>query len=209
MSTKNDYGSADMKYVNQLEYPDMIYITNTKKEGEAFEKGKTTTIKGSGCCICSAVMVADRLLPNCNFDLEQSIQLSYDSDSNCGPGTASVTFIPAFAEKLGFTYERTNNIERLKYCLATGGAAIVNVGGDHDGHIGLFSHGGHYIAAIGVEPDGRIAILDPSYKENKYEEEGRAGKVEMKNGVIALCTPEVLADDCTNRSTPYNLFWRK
>ena len=88
-------------------------------------------------------------------------------------------------------------------------AAIVNVGGDHDDHIGLFSHGGHYIAAISVEPDGRIAILDPSYKEDKFDEDGRMGKVEMKNGVIALCAPEVLAADCTNRSTPYNLFWRK
>lgn len=198
-----------MKYINQLDYPDMIYVTRTKMEGEAREKGKTTTIKSSGCGLCSAVMVADRLIPNCNFDLTQAIQLSYDSESNDKAGTSSVTFVPAFAEKMGFTFERTKDIEKLLYCLRTGGAAIVNVGGDHDDHIGLFSHGGHYIAAIDVEPDGRIAILDPSYKENKYEEDGRAGKVEMKNGVIALCAPEVLADDCTNRETPYNLFWRK
>ena len=198
-----------MKYINQLEYPDTIYITRTKMEGEALEKGKKTTVKGSGCCLCSAVMVADRLIPNCDFDLEQAIRLSYDSESNGKAGTTSITFVPAFAEKMGFSYERTKDMERLLYCLRTGGAAIVNVSGDREGYVGLFSHGGHYIAAIGVEPDGRIALLDPSYKENKYEEEGRAGKVEMKNGVIALCTLEVLAADCENRETPYNLFWRK
>ena len=198
-----------MKYINQLDYPYWLYVTKTKMEGEAREKGKTTTIESSGCGLCSAVMVADRLLPNCDFDLKAAVQLSYDTGSNGAAGTSSATFIPALAEKMGFVYERTNEIEKLVNCLQTGGAAIVNVGGDHDGYIGLFSHGGHYIAAVGVEPDGRIAILDPSYKENKYEEEGRAGKVEMKNKVIALCSPETLAADCANRSTPYNLFWRK
>ena len=198
-----------MKYINQLEYPHWLYVTRVKMEGEALEKGKTTTVKSSGCGLCSAVMVADRLLPNCDFDLTQAIQLSYDTESNDKAGTSSVTYVPAFAEKMGFTYERTKDIDRLLYCLQTGGAAIVNVSGDREGYVGLFSHGGHYIAAIGQEPDGRIAILDPSYKENKFEEEGRKGKVEMKNNVIALCTPEVLAEDCANRETPYNLFWRK
>ena len=198
-----------MKYINQLEYPHWLYVTRAKMEGEAREKGKTTTVKSSGCGLCSAVMVADRLLPNCDFDLTQAIQLSYDSESNDKAGTSSATFIPAFAEKMGFIYERTKDIDRLIYCLQTGGAAIVNSSGDREGYTGLFTHGGHYIAAIGVESDGRIAILDPSYKEGKYEEEGRKGKVEMKNGVIALCTPETLAEDCANRETPYNLFWRK
>lgn len=198
-----------MKYINQLEYPHWLYVTRTKMEGEAREKGKTTTVKSSGCGLCSAIMVADRLLPNCDFDLTQAIQLSYDTESNDKAGTSSVTYVPAFAEKMGFTYERTKDLDRLLYCLQTGSAAIVNVSGDREGYVGLFSHGGHYIAAIGQEPDGRIAILDPSYKENKFEEEGRKGKVEMKNNVIALCTPEVLAEDCANRETPYNLFWRK
>ena len=58
-----------MKYVCQLEYPDLLYVTRTSLEGEAREKGKTTTIRSSGCGLCSAVMVADRLLPNCQFSL--------------------------------------------------------------------------------------------------------------------------------------------
>jgi len=61
---------------------------------------------------------------------------------------------------------------------------------------------------INEETDGRVAILDPSYKAHKYEEEGRAGKVEMKNGVIALCDLQVLVDDCANRTPSFHLFWR-
>lgn len=39
-------------------------------------------------------------------------------------------------------------------------------------------------------------------------EEGRAGKVTLRDGVVALCTPEVLAGEATTRYTPYYLFWR-
>ena len=66
-----------------------------------------------------------------------------------------------------------------------------------------------YVAVIGVEKDGRLAILDPSYKEGKYLEEGRLGKVELKNGVIALCDVQTLKEDTANRTPSYYLFWRK
>ena len=184
-----------MKYINQLEYPHWLYVTKTEEEDPARrESGKTTTVKGSGCGLCSAVMVADRLIPECDFDLADAIYSR---------------FAPAFAEKMAFDLERTDDPDRLLFCLRTGGAAVINVGGDREGHIGVFSHGGHYIVAIGEERDGRIAILDPSYKEGKFEEEGRKGLVEMKNGVVALCDLQVLVDDTANRSPAFSLFWRK
>lgn len=197
-----------MKYINQLDYPDWLYITRTKQEGAAFEKGKTTTIRSSGCGLCSAIMVADRLLPNCEFDLKEALRIAYRTEANYAAGTSYKLFAPAFAEQFGLEYEMTSDPERLRYCLRTGGAAVAHVGGDREGHIGVFSHGGHYVAVIGEERDGRLAVLDPSYKENKYEEEGRVGKVELKNGVIALCDIQVLVDDCANRSPSFWLFWR-
>lgn len=198
-----------MRYVNQLQYPHMLYTTKTEMEGEAREKGRTTTIKSSGCGLCSAIMVADRLLVNYDFDLDDAIQLAYDVAANHKAGTNYKRFAPAFAEKLGLRLEMTADLERLLYCLRTGGAAVVHVR-EEDGKIGLFTHGGHYVAVIGEEPDGRVAVLDPSYKEGKYEEEGRKGKVEMKNGVIALCAPETLDEDAAHsRDVFYYLFWRK
>ena len=161
-------------------------------DGVEQEKGETTTVRSSGCGLCSAIMVADRLLPNCEFGLKEAIDLAYATNANLEVGTTYQVYAPALAEKLGLKLEMTNDVEQLLNCLRTGGAAVLNVGGDHEGRIGVFSHGGHFIVAIGVEPDGRVAVLDPSYKPGKYNEEGRKGKVEIKNQVIALCDAQTL-----------------
>ena len=83
-----------MKYVNQLQYPDMLYPTGCDLEGEAREEGKKTTVKTSGCGLCSAVMIADRLLPNCDFDLEKAMEISFESGANRRFGTNYPKFGP-------------------------------------------------------------------------------------------------------------------
>lgn len=198
-----------MKYINQLQYPQIPYITRTSMEGAQWEKGQKTTIKSSGCGLCASIMVADRLLPNCEFGLEDAIALSYSVGANCLPGTYWKIYVPAFAEKMGLAYQYTNDPEELLDCLRTGGAALCVVNGDEDGRVGLFTHDKHYIALIGQEPDGRVAILDPSYKEGKFEEPGRQGKVEMTNGVIALCSIQVLMEETEGREQRFFLFRRK
>lgn len=199
-----------MKYINQKDYPHWLYVTRTDMEEEEKEKGKTTTVATSACGLCSAVMVADRLIPNNSFELQDAIDLSYEVKANYRKGTAYRRFAPAFAEKVGLRLEMSYDIADLVRCLHTGGAAVILVIGDHDGRPGLFTHNGHYIAAISEEPDGRIALLDPYLYDGKFEEEGRAGKVEMTNGVIALCSKETLHAEADPRNiTPYFLFWRK
>lgn len=50
--------------------------------------------------------------------------------------------------------------------------------------MGLFSHGGHYVAVVGIEEDGEtVIVLDPSQLPDKFHEEGREGKV-IENGCI-------------------------
>ena len=198
-----------MKYINQRDYPHWLYVTRTSLEGEEKEIGKTTTVFTSACGLCCAIMVADRLIPNCDFDSTQAISLSYDVQANQKRGTSYARFAPAFAEKLNLRLEKSEDIASVRLCLQTGGAAVAHVRGDHDGIPGLFSHTGHYVAIIGQEPDGRLAILDPYLYEGKFEEEGRQGKVELKCGTIALCQEADLAGDVTRKFTPYYLFWRK
>lgn len=198
-----------MRYVNQRDYPDMSYVTRANPKNINHEKGKHTTVSSSGCGLCSAIMVADRLLPSYRFELEDAIELSYSVGANHAIGTDPKLFFPAFAEKMGLKLVSTNDLDALLHCLRTGGAAVVHVGGDREGHIGLFTHGGHYMVIIGEEPDGRLAILDPSYCESKYEEEGRVGKVEVVNGVIVLCDPQILDGEGHVSKTHYHLFWRR
>jgi hypothetical protein len=199
-----------MKFINQRDYPHWLYITRTDMESEEDrERGKTTTVFTSACGLCSAVMVADRLLPNCDFSLSDAIDLSYAVKANYRRGTSYQRFAPAFAEKVGLRMETAWEMQALMDCLRTGGAAVAWVAGDRDDRVGVFSHVGHYIAVIGVERDGRLAVLDPYLYEGKFQEEGRVGKVELKNGVIALCQPETLQADVVNKSFPYYLFWRK
>ena len=199
-----------MKYINQRDYPHWLYVTRTDMEGEEKERGKTTTVYTSACGLCCAIMVADRLLPNCDFDLNQAISLSYEVKENYRGGTSYARFAPAFAEKMNLQYEASDDIGAVRQCLRTGGAVVALVQGDYDGMPGLFSHVGHYITVIGEEPDGRLAIMDPYLYDGKFEEEGRQGKVELKYGSIALCKGEYLAADVSrNSKRPYHLFWRK
>ena len=198
-----------MKYVNQLQHPHMLYVTRTDPDCDRHEWGKTSTVRSSGCGLCSAIMVADRLIPNCDFDLYDAIELSYETAANHGPGTDYKRFAPAFAEKMGLRLALSWDIEELSDCLRTGGAAVALVSGRGQGQ-GLFTRGGHYIAVINEEPDGRFAILDPSYKEAKFDEPDRIGKVEIKNGVIVLCDKPTLENEKPmSDSAPYYLFWRK
>jgi len=199
-----------MKYVNQKEYPYWLYITRQScEEEEERNKGLTTTIYSSGCGLCTAVMIASRLLPNCDFGLEDAMRISYACGANQWKGTNYWNFAPAFAQECGLELEKTNDPERLRYCLRTGGAAALHVKGDRKDYVGVFSSGGHWIAAISEERDGRIAILDPSYADGKYDREGCKGLVEMKNGVIALCNMDVILKDTEPADPSFYLFWRK
>ena len=70
-----------------------------------------------------------------------------------------------------------------------------------------FTHGGHYILVVSAD-DNEACILDPSYKEGKYEEPGRDGKARAVDGFV-YCSLKVLAEDCANRTPSYYLFSRK
>ena len=198
-----------MKYINQIDYPHWLYVIQTENPDEAIrERGKTRTVRTSACGPCSAVIVADRLLPNCNFDLKAAIDLAYESRSNHCAGTDYGRYAPALCEKLGLRFEATNDPEAVRRCLRTGGAVVVYIGGDYEGHVGVFSTSGHYVVAVSEEPDGRIAILDPGYKAGKFDKEGRLGRVEVKNDVLCLCDMQVLVEDTANRDPGFYLFWR-
>ncbi len=198
-----------MKYINQKDYPHWLYVTRIDLDEADRERGKTTTVASSGCGLCSAIMVADRLIPNCTFDLNDAISLSYEVGANRWIGTTYALFAPAFAQKVGLEMEAVKDVRALRRCLRTGGAAVVLVDGDREGQVGLFTHGGHYMAIIAEEEDGRFVILDPAFTPDKFDTEGRRGRVEIKNDIFVLCDEATLLEETKSRSTPFYLFRRK
>lgn len=198
-----------MLFVNQNDYPDVPYRTRTDTPDD--EYGRNSTIKTSGCGLCCSFMVADRLLVPCGFSLEDAIGLSYSTGANHRTGTDFSIYAPAFAKTVGLKMEKTSDFSKLDACLKTGGCVIAHVRTHPDGSMATFTKQGHYITVIGIEPDGRYAILDPSYTEDKYDVPERKGKVEMK-GFVALCSKETLAADIEwslEEDRGFYLFWRE
>ena len=198
-----------MKYICQRDYPHWLYITRTGFEGEEFEKGKTTTVSSSGCGLCAAVMMADQLLPNCDFDLTQAMALSYELSANRRKGTNYVIYAPVLAERLGLRCEFSSDVADVHRCLRTGGSVVALVRGTREGQVGLFANSGHYINVIDYEPDGRFVILDPSLQPGKYDVPERKEKVEVKRGFLVIADEQSLVQEGSVDFPPFYLFWRK
>ncbi|MCI6639585.1 MAG: hypothetical protein MSH10_02150 [Pygmaiobacter massiliensis] len=194
-----------MLYLNQLEREDLAYPTDV--ENEADEKMHNGTVKMAGCGLCSLCMVVDRLTTE-TLSLLHCRDISYQVKANHGVGTDMKLLGPEVAERYGLSYATTDSVQEMIACLKNGGCAIVNVGGDREGYQGVFSHGGHFMTVISADADDELCVLDPSWRQDKWEEPGRPGKVRME-GKFVYCTPQVLAKDAENRSPSYYLFSRK
>ena len=192
-----------MLYLNQLDYEHIPYEHNLDNGGPPPGKGTAAAAACGPCCLC---MVVDHLTCG-HLELTDCLDLSRALRANRKPGTDLKILGPAVAEKFDLDFETTDDVEKLVEHLQKGGKAIANSGGDREGHVGVFTHGGHYIEILSVNGD-EACILDPSYKEGKYEEEGRQGKVKT-DAPFVYCSLEVLMEDCANRSPAFYLFKRK
>ena len=171
-------------YLNQTNYPHVAYPTLTDLP-ELMRAD--STVRSAGCGLCSASMVVTNLTGR-EFSLIDCLELSLAVGANHSPGTDMDLLAPYVAERFDLDLKR-------------GGMAVANVTGDRpeDSHVGLFSHGGHYVAVVGIEEDGEtVIVLDPSQLPDKFHEEGREGKV-IENGCILRTSLATLAEDCKYR----------
>lgn len=193
-----------MKYLNQLQYEDMPYPTDTDHPGSDFQVNGT--VKRAGCGLCSVCMVVERLSLE-PFSLKDCRDLAMQIGANHAIGTDMKILAPAVAQRFDLDLEMSDDPARLADCLRQGGAAVVHVGGDREGYVGTFSNGGHYIAAISVGGD-EFCLLDPSWTAEKYTNEPRRSRV-RQNDVWLYATAEVLQDATANRTPGYYLFTRR
>lgn len=191
-----------MIYINQLERKEIPFEHDLDNGGT----GEYSNVAAAGCGPCSVCMVINNMTLD-TPSLEEIINLVYEAKANREPGTDMKLLAPLVAERFNLDYKSTDNVGELITHLQNGGMAVANVGGDREGHIGVFSHGGHYIAVIGFV-NGELCILDPSYKTDKFNEDGRRGLIREIPPYL-YCAPEVLVRDTENRTPGYYLFSRK
>lgn len=191
-----------MLYLNQLDYEDIPYPTNLDEpESDYAQNG---TVAKAGCGLCSLCMVIDRLTLE-TLSLEECRDLSVAVGANREPGTDMNILGGAVARRFDLRLRVTSDEREMAECLHSGGAAIINTGGDREGHIGTFSEIGHYIVAVS-ESDGEFALLDPSWRTDKYAEEPRRSLVRQK-GKWLYARAEVIHEDASKKSPPYYLFY--
>lgn len=195
-----------MKYISQLDYPHIPYPTRVK-DPEFAPNGKPTTVRSSGCGLCSACMVID-LLTDTYLEVEESVRMSIDAVANHSAGTDMNIFAPVLAERFGIGYSKTNDKNELIAHLRDGGVAIMHAGIPEGKEISLFaSFTGHYVVLVST--DGKeICILDPSYTPEKYSHPARAGRIKTANAPYLYCDVDTVDSETKPGRVKYHLFKR-
>ena len=192
-----------MFYINQLDYGHVRYNHNMAAGGPP--EGRTS-VRTSGCGLCCACMVVahqtGKILP-----IEEFVKLSEKNLANQDLGTNMKVLGPVLAQLFDLEYVQSSDQNELIAWLKDGGEAIVHAQGDKDGHIGLFSNRGHYVLATAMMGD-EVQIMDPSDKPEKYEVEGRKGKVRKEVPYIYVA-PELVDDACYNDRIHFHMFKKK
>ena len=184
-----------MIYYNQRNYSNVPY------PAKGYENA---TIKTSGCGVCCASMVIENLTSS-KLPPDKCASYAINIGARVPGGTDMVTLGKAISKDYGLTMTTTNDLATMVNALKSGAYAVVNVGGDRSGHVGLFSDSGHFVVAAGLASDGRVQVLDPNYYSGKFNKTGRKGKVEVQ-GNICLVSQANLHADTTVIATKYYIF---
>lgn len=195
-----------MKYVNQLEYSHIPYPTRVKQP-EYAPDGMKSSVKSSGCGLCSVCMAVD-ILTDKTLEIEECVRLSMESVANYARGTDMNILGPVIAEKFDIEYSKTSDLGEAICHLQKGGLIVVHVGVPEGKEIGLFTKGGHYMLLIST--DGReFCFLDPSYTEEKFKIPERMGRVNEANAPYLYADVLTVDSECKPGKVKYHLFARK
>ena len=192
-----------MLYVNQLNYGHIPYNHNMAAGGPP--EGRNT-VRSSGCGLCCACMMVAHQTGT-ELPVEEYVKLSEENLANQDLGTNMRVLGPVLAEKFGLEYVQSSDKDEMIAWLKNGGEVIVHAQGGKDDHIGLFSNRGHYILATAMAGD-EVQIMDPSDKPEKYEIEGRKGKVRKEEPYI-YATPELVDEACYIDRIHFHMFKKK
>jgi hypothetical protein len=187
-----------MSYYNQRNYGHIPY------PAPGYEQA---TLKSAGCGPCAAAMMAEQLTGQTHTP-EQMAELARSVGARVSGGTDLRRLGSALCVRLGLRMETGSSKELLLDCLKKGGVAICNVSGDREGYTGLFSSGGHYVAAVGLTREGLVRVWDPNRYAGKFEGPGRKGRVQLDGNDVLVPAGGLLAD-CAEREPALYCFHRQ
>ena len=194
-----------MKYVNQLDYPDLPYYTRVKVEGLTREE-MYRTVALSGCGLCCSCMAVD-ILTDKTLGIEECVRISEDCVANHAVGTDMHVLGPVIGEMFGLDYSSTNELDEAIRHIQAGGVAIALVWCRSEEEPGLFTKRGHYILLVSTDGE-EFCILDPAYEPGKFDTPARAGKVNDKNAPYLYCDVNLVHAETKPERTRYFLFKR-
>ena len=144
-----------------------------------------------------------------DFPPNKAAEYAIKCGARVSGGTDMQLLSACIARDYGLTRTLTDDVGKLTASLKNGAVAVCNVGGDNDstGYKGVFSTGGHYLVAVGVDDDA-VLLVDPGMYDTKYSSSYRSSKVNVlsvKDGIIAA-DKAVLDGDCANRAPRYYIF---
>lgn len=187
-----------MIYFNQNNY------ANVKYPAPGYPNA---TIKTGGCGPTSMAMILSNLIGKV-VEPPTMAAFAIQHGARVSGGTDMTKLAKAVCEHYHLSFRTTTDESILVNHMKSGGMAIANVGGNHGTYKGLYSDGGHFIAVVGITPDGRLMIMDPGYYAGKYDKAGRKGKVVMQ-GNISFCPVATLAADTEISAIEYWLFTKE
>lgn len=179
----------NMKFYCQLDYEHIPYPSKTSPLGN---------LANNGCGVCCASMIVENMT-SYEFPPQQAALLAKACKAREGFGTNMKIFAPVFAQKFGLKVTSTyQSQEVLEFLQAKKGMVIANTIGNHDDWIGVFSDSFHYIVLCDANHH-EVAVLDPMYRQGRYDIIGRKGKVYVRD-YIAYADFSVIEHDCETKS---------
>lgn len=185
-----------MRILNQLDYENILYPTSLVKGEQPAEPYPSVAKAGCGL-ICACMLVS--ILTDKQLEPQEAVRISVRAGANHF-GTDMPIFAKEIAERYGLELSSGSSKEELMNGLRTGAVAIIHAGKPK----GLFSDGGHFVLAAKAEGEN-IYIIDPSFKQEKYDKDYRQGLFTMEPPYIVVSADNVM-DQIKYRMPPWYLF---
>ena len=168
-------------------------------------KDNGKTLGSSGCGVCASLMII-RNMTDYDVKLESYTEKLIEIGARAPYGSNINVISDYLRSEYKLKYKCTKDIEKLKEHLREGNMAIAHVGYNK-----YFAKSGHFVVVAGIVKDEneeeRAIILDPSFRESKYQKQRRIDMgIEYSEDGIVTAPFETLSADCKDEH--FTLFYK-